>query len=103
VNARPSRVRARAEHVFAFQESALGGESVHTIGIARAFPRSNSREAIRNNSIHFHKVVFTDEQHGQFMKRNEIKTFVKYPFLGGTVTEKNDSNLFGPVWFGREG
>jgi len=36
VNARRSRVRARVEHVFAFQESAMGGKLVRTIGIARA-------------------------------------------------------------------
>ena len=34
--ARRSRVRARVEHVFAFQESAMGGKLVRTIGIARA-------------------------------------------------------------------
>ncbi len=36
VNVRRSRVRARVEHVFAFQESAMGGKLVRTIGIARA-------------------------------------------------------------------
>jgi IS5 family transposase len=36
VNARRSRVRARVEHVFAFQESAMGGKLIRTIGIARA-------------------------------------------------------------------
>lgn len=36
VNARRSRVRARVEHVFAFQEIAMGGKLVRTIGIARA-------------------------------------------------------------------
>lgn len=36
VNARRSRVRARVEHVFGFQESAMGGKLVRTIGIARA-------------------------------------------------------------------
>ena len=34
--ARRSRVRARVEHVFAFQESVMGGKLVRTIGIARA-------------------------------------------------------------------
>lgn len=36
VNARRPRVRARVEHVFGFQESAMGGKLVRTIGIARA-------------------------------------------------------------------
>jgi IS5 family transposase len=36
VNAHRSRVRARVEHVFAFQESAMGGKLVRTVGIARA-------------------------------------------------------------------
>ncbi|MFP6888788.1 MAG: transposase, partial [Nitrospinota bacterium] len=36
VRARRTRVRDRVEHVFAFQESAMGGKLVRTIGIARA-------------------------------------------------------------------
>jgi IS5 family transposase len=36
VRARRSRVRARVEHVFSFQESTMGGKLVRTIGIARA-------------------------------------------------------------------
>ncbi len=36
VNSRRSKVRARVEHVFGFQESAMGGKLVRTIGIARA-------------------------------------------------------------------
>lgn len=36
MNARRSRVRARVEHVFGFQQSAMGGKLVRTIGIARA-------------------------------------------------------------------
>ena len=40
VNTRRSRVRARVEHVLAFQESAMGGKLVRTIGIAGPEPGS---------------------------------------------------------------
>jgi hypothetical protein len=35
-NTTPSKVRARVEHVFGHQQSAMGGKIVRTIGIARA-------------------------------------------------------------------
>ncbi len=36
VNSRRSKVRARVEHVFGFQESAMGGKLVRMIGFVRA-------------------------------------------------------------------
>ena len=48
VNARRSRVRARVEHVFAFQESAMGGKLVRTIGIARARTRIGMMNLVYN-------------------------------------------------------
>ena len=36
VNRRRSRVRARVEHVFGFQENSMGGKFIRTIGIVRA-------------------------------------------------------------------
>jgi len=48
VNARRSRVRARVEHVLAFQESAMGGKLVRTIGIARARTRIGMMNLVYN-------------------------------------------------------
>ena len=43
-----SKVRARVEHVFAFQESAMGGKLVRTIGIARARTRIGMMNLVYN-------------------------------------------------------
>ena len=50
---RRSRVRARVEHVFAFQESAMGGKLVRTIGIIRA----RAKIGLKNLAYNFQRFM----------------------------------------------
>ena len=61
VNQKRSRIRARVEHVFGYQENSMGGKLIRTIGLARA----SAKIGLMNLGYNMKRLVYLEKQHGR--------------------------------------
>jgi len=64
VNQKRSRIRARVEHVFGYQENSMGGKLIRTIGLARA----RAKIGLMNLGYNMKRLVYLERQQGRIIK-----------------------------------
>lgn len=61
VNQKRSRIRARVEHVFGYQQNSMGGKLIRTIGLARA----SAKIGLMNLGYNMKRLVYLEKQQGR--------------------------------------